>query len=446
VHADRVVRRFVAFFALVLITADACARSADQPGGGARTARSRHLAFAILEDYDKGDDLADVRRDFAAFRELGITTWRGSLGWDDFEPSRGAFDFAWLHRFADAAAQDGIDLRPYVAYTPAWASAGGTDTDTWNDPPRSLDDWGRFISALATALGAHNNVRSLEIFNEENVKQWWDGTPAQYRAVLDRAAREVRAANPRLQVILGGMVFPDSEWLEQICANGAARPLFDALPFHAYPETWTPPQVDLERYLGPQFQSGFVSAADANCGRRPIWINETGFATTEGVPEEAQARWWARAIATFASEPRIEQIGVYEIKDLAKEREAIGGTANYHLGLQRVDRSKKPAFATVRMFVDLLRDSFDVQTAAVRSIGGSADAEIFAKGFLLEDGRQLLVLWAKRAAARLSVSPDVPGRIVRERLLSGETREVDATALNDISLEPGAVRLFELTP
>ena len=72
----------------------------------------RRVDFSILEDYDKGDDLGDVAKDFDLFRQLGVTTWRGSFGWDDYEPSRGHYDFDWLHRFADLAESRGITLRP----------------------------------------------------------------------------------------------------------------------------------------------------------------------------------------------------------------------------------------------------------------------------------------------------------------------------------------------
>src|SRR3982751_1047332 len=78
------------------------------PSAQPQQSTGKRLAFAILEDYDKGDDLAEVAKDFDLFRQLGVTTWRGSFGWDDYEPSRGAYDFAWLHRFADLAASSGI--------------------------------------------------------------------------------------------------------------------------------------------------------------------------------------------------------------------------------------------------------------------------------------------------------------------------------------------------
>jgi hypothetical protein len=406
----------------------------------------RHIAFSILEDYDKEDDLAEIRRDFALFRELGITTWRGSLGWDDFEPERGRFDFEWLHDFADAAQQDGIVLRPYIAYTPDWAAAGGTDMDAWNDPPQALEDWGRFVHELATALKRHPNVRSIEIYNEENVSQWWEGSAQQYRAVLERAAREIRRVDDDLDVLLGGMVYPDVEWLEQVCSDGGGR-LFDVLPFHAYPETWTPPEVDLERYLTPGFDSGFVRAADTACGPRPIWINEAGFATTDGVTEAAQAAWWARAIATFAAQPRIDGIGVYEIKDLPADRRAIGGAPNYHLGITRSDRSKKLAFHTVGALAAALADGFQVAPPAITSKSGTG--ELFADGFTLPDRHQLIIAWAKQAPVVVDLAPAARGHAAVERLLDGQSRPADSydgSRLQHIELTPGAVRMFEIEP
>ena len=449
------VRRVVAIvFMTLAVNACAGARQSagegavDRPLPGSQPARSEHrIAFTILEDYDKGDDLADIRRDFALFRELGITTWRGSLGWDDFEPSRGQYHFEWLHRFADAAEQDGITLRPYLAYTPAWAAAGGKDRDSWNDPPAQLDEWGAFVRQIATALTRHPNVRSLEIYNEENDPQWWEGTTAQYRAVLERASREIRGVNRDFDVLLGGMVYPDVQWLEKICDNSGGR-LFDVLSFHAYPETWTPPDVDLERYLGEGFGSDFVQAADAVCGARPIWINETGFATTANITEVAQADWWARAIATFAAEPRIDGIGVYEIKDRAADRQSTDGAPNYHLGITRSDRTKKLAFNTVQTMAALLgRGPFELQPTSV--VAASGEGELFVHGFRLDNRHQLVAAWTKRAPITVDLALASRGSRATERLLDGRTEpfpSFDGEVLREMALVPGTVRLIDVEP
>jgi hypothetical protein len=103
---NRGLRTIAACFAVVLVWpvgAPSFEIASDTP---------RRVDFSILEDCDKGDDLGDVAKDFDLFRQLGVTTWRGSFGWDDYEPSRGHYDFDWLHRFADLAESRGITLRP----------------------------------------------------------------------------------------------------------------------------------------------------------------------------------------------------------------------------------------------------------------------------------------------------------------------------------------------
>jgi hypothetical protein len=405
-------------------------------GATGRSPRSKPVSFAILEDYDKGADLRDVARDFELFEELGISTWRGSVGWDDYEPSRGRYDFEWLHRFAALAERHGLTLRPYLAYTPEWAGVPGENADRWNDAPRRTGEWSRFAAAVAGAMKRHPNVVSFEIYNEENVKQWWDSTAERYAEVLGAASHAVRGSNPRFRVLFGGLVFPDAEWVERVCASGPAR-AFDVLPVHAYPETWTPAGVTVENYLGGLDR--FAQATDRACGRKPIWVNETGFATTPGKSGREQAEWWVRAVATFLAIPRVEHIGVYEIKDLAPDKPAIGDTPNYHLGLTGVDRQRKPAFDTVKMLVSL----FNTGTLLVvddRLEWERRPDEAYAHLFERPDGDRVLIAWTKRAPARLAAPAGFADVI--EYALDGRPRPVEG--LETIALAPGAPRVFRI--
>lgn len=449
-------RQFLAFLvaAVVALALSNAITASPRP----HDAVSKRLSFSILEDWDKGEDLADVAKDFALFRELGITTWRGSFGWDDYEPSRGQYDFEWLHRFADLAEEYGITLRPYIGYTPEWAAAGGTDKDAWNDPPRNMDDWSRFVRALATAMRRHRNIASYEIYNEEDVAQWWDGPFEAYNEVLKRAAREIHAVSPGTEVLLGGMVFPDVTWVQHVCLDGHNGPRIAVVPFHAYPETWTPPDVDLERYLGPHFADGLVKTADATCGRKPIWINEAGFATVDGRTELDQADWWTRAIATFAAAPRVEHIGVYEIKDLKPDREAIGGVPNYHLGITHVDRSKKLAFRTLQALVPLMRGALVVEDGGVplkpsRSADGSpgsasAGADTFSHAFGRPDGRDIVFAWTKAPIDTVDIKTPHRGTKAIEHRLDGHASPYaafDGRTLAHVELRKGHARVFEIT-
>jgi hypothetical protein len=404
------------------------------------------VSFAVLEDYDKGEDLRSVEADFRLFEELEVHTWRGGLGWDDYEPSRGKDDFAWLHQFAELAEKYDIELRPYLGYTPDWAARpGGADQDAWNNPPAQPKDWQRFADAIGSALAQHRNVRSVEIYNEENAKQWWDGTPEEYANTLIDGSRALRARNPGLAIFFGGIVYPDVEWITKVCGVNRAGAAFSVLPIHAYPESWLPADVTVENYLTQLDE--FLPVADRVCGRKTIWINEAGFPTDAAHSERDQAHWWVRAVATFLAHPRVEHIGVYEIKDLAPNQQTIGDAVNYHLGITRADRTKKLAFSTIDLLTDLLdTETLSVDDDAVRVVsGGGPPGELHYHLFTRRDGYRVLFVW-DRAAAR-TVNLQVPGiRSSIEFDVDGRPLQWDteAAVLSHITLVPGVPRIFRL--
>jgi polysaccharide biosynthesis protein PslG len=431
--------------ALLTPQAPALAQSRAVPTAGI----TKPVSFAVLEDYDKGTPLSRVAADFALFRELGVPVWRGSFGWDDYEPTRGRFDFTWLNRFAALADSMGITLRPYLGYTPAWSARGGADENVWNDPPRRIEDWSRFVQTLASSLRRHRSVVSFEIYNEENVPLWWDGSAGDYAQVLATGAAAARQGNPRLRVLLGGMVWPDAGWLESACDRGQSP--FDVLPFHAYPETWTPDSVTVERYLGPGFQRDFLEQADRLCGRKPVWINETGFATSPGKSEEQQAQWWARAFATFLAAPRVEHLGIYEIRDQEAGTPVIGDSPNYYLGLIRRDGGKKLAFETVKLLVGLFgSDSVTVLDSmlSVRVSGGHA-GKLYHHLFVRPDGRYLVFVWDGSGSPTLELELPAPVQSVTSFALSGQGsrwNDAEGRVIRSVTLQPGEVRIFETGP
>lgn len=441
--------------ALALLAACAPSSSPSSSGGGnpaPATAFSKHVSFAILEDYDKGDSLEAVARDFARFRELGVRTWRGSFGWDDYEPERGRYDLEWLHRFAERARADGITLRPYIGYTPAWATVPGRgDGQAWNDPPRDLDAWERFVDTLVRSMSRHDNIASWEIYNEQNVKLWWDGTPQEYDSTLARGLRAARRANPRTVAFPGGLVWADSDWMEHSCA--AARP-HGGIPIaavHAYPETWTPDSVTVERWLDAGYRDDYLDVVTEACGPVPVWINEAGFATWKGRTEQEQAAWWVRAFGTWLALPRVEHIGIYEIKDAKPGTAVIGDAANLHLGLLTADGRPKLAFRTVKMLVSLF-DTGRLTVADGELVSHARDstgARTHQHLFVRPDGRQVLVAWTEDATASMAYTIPRGGRAARAYALDGSETpwsSFDGRTLDDVALVRGTPRVFVIDP
>ena len=410
----------------------------------------KRVSFAVLEDYDKGDDLDDIAYDFALMNELDIDTMRCSFGWDDYEPVQGQYDFAWLEDFASLAEEYGIRLRPYIGYTPEWAGAADTDNVAWNNPPGDYQDWYNFVYQLASALSDHPNVLSYEIYNEMNLNLWWDGSVEQYMETLKQGAEAVHAADPDAQVILGGLAEPDYRWLRPLMKSGYAR-YYDILPFHAYPETWGSASMTVEKFLGSEYHNQFLRDQEQYGEGEPIWINEMGYATTSSRSEEQQAHWWARAVSTFLADPAVEHIGVYEIKDLDPGVEAIGDDKNYYLGLTYRDRTKKLAFQTV----DLLTDLLDTGTLAVVDSEVEVIAEeesieyLYYHLFKRPDGAQVLFVWDRVRDSTITLKLKTSGSSAEHFSIDGDSTPYpafDGTTLQDIQLTAGNVEIFRINP
>ena len=411
---------------------------------------TKKVSFALLEDYEKGDDLNDIAQDFALMNELEIDTMRTSFGWDNFEPVRGQYDFAWLEEFVSLAEKYGIKLRPYIGYTPDWAGATDSDGIVWNNPPGNYQDWYNFVYQLARALSDHPNVLSYEIYNEMNLDLWWDGSIEQYMETLKQGAEAVRAADPEAQVILGGLAEPDYQWIQKLTQSGYAR-YYDILAFHSYAETWSSTDMVVEKFLGRDYRSHFLADQKQYGEGEPIWINEMGYATTPGRTEEDQANWWARAVSTFLAEPEIEHIGVYEVKDLDPGIEAIGDNKNYYLGLTYKDRTKKLAFHTVDLLTDLLdTGTLTIADPEVQVIADNESTKyLYYHLFKRPDGAQVLFVWDRVRNPTLTIKLKTPGSSAEHYSLAGEAAPYaafDGTTLKDIRITAGNVQIFRINP
>lgn len=441
--------------ALASLVACAPSSSPSSSGGGnpaPATAFSKHVSFAIDAEYGAGDSLEVVARDFARIRELGVRTWRGPIAWDDHEPERGRYDLAWLHAFAERARADGITLRPYVTYTPAWETIVGLgDGRASDDPPRDLGAWEQFVDTLVRGMSRHDNIASWELYNGRQVMPGWDGTPEEYDSTLASGMRAARRADPRAVVFPGGPASADAGWMAHACA--AARPHggIAVAAVHAYPETWAADSVTVEGWLDAGFRDNYLARMSEACGPVPVWINEAGFATGKGATEHDQAAWWVRAVGSWLALPRVEHIGIGQLRDATPGRRAIGDAASPHRGLLTADGRPRLAFSTVRMLVSLF-DTGRLTVAdgeLVAQPRDSAGARTYQHLFVRPDGRQVLVAWSVGGTASMAYLIPRGGRAARAYALDGTDMpwsSFDGRTLDDVALVPGTPRVFVIDP
>jgi hypothetical protein len=401
------------------------------------------LRFAIDQDYSpQSQSVNRVTQDFPLVHALHIHILRTGIGWDDTNPRRDAFRWNFWSAVVTRAARDGIAIKPYYAYTPAWAG------DAYNSPPRSAKEFARACSVMAGKLGGQ--VGSFEIWNEPDNDNFWAGTSQRFGDNFAECAGAVQDARPNAKVVLGGLVYLNSTWYARMGAK-AARSV-NVAAFHEYTETpWDLTTVERDN-SNAYFDGGYDGLSHG--GRRDVWMNEGGASTAakQGYSEQSQASWIRRTVASLISHPGrpISLIGFYQLRDPAPGTDIIGNPQAKiffrHTGLFRSDGRPKLAAATTADLVALLDGQRPQIEPGVsyRAVHGVTSSLFRLHAWRLEDGRRVVCIWDRDNSSSGSVTLKEKGRsaflhkpdgaILRVTLQNGNSWKIRALKAGAIPL------------
>jgi polysaccharide biosynthesis protein PslG len=153
-------------------------------------------------------------------------------------------NFTKLDEIVALAAARRITLLPVVLYAPGWDAA--KHRSNVFPIPRQDGPYGRFMAALVERYGPRGTfwqthhpkvpIRMWQIWNEPNLKVFWDKQPFQrsYVSLLRAAHSAIKRADPNAKVVLAGM--PNYSWkqLAGIYRIHGARKLFDVVGVHPF--------------------------------------------------------------------------------------------------------------------------------------------------------------------------------------------------------------------
>ncbi len=219
------------------------------------------------------------------------------MHWQDVEPNPGQFDFQADDALIASTRANQLNVLAILAYSTTWSTSAPSDPpgNLTHFPPRAVTDWAHYVAAVMTRY--KNDVHYWEVWNEPDLAEFWNGTPAQCAALLAVTSSTIMQIDPTATVVLGGQAVqhlpghPAGEFLTQILpdADHPAASNFDIAAFHYY----LPPNA------APQHFAEFKAALTRfGIGDRPIWITEAGLPTCPALvaPDqdralETQAQW-----------------------------------------------------------------------------------------------------------------------------------------------------------
>ena len=135
------------------------------------------------------------------------------------------------------------------------------------------------ILATQEGWGSGVGVRYWEIWNEQDLNQFWSGTVVEYYRLLEVAHQAIKSADSEATVILGALAFFEKpNWLSDLLAQiggDPAKAYFDVFSFHYY---WS-------IYHGEYWMARTRTTLDAHgLSHVPIWITESGVPVWDDYP------------------------------------------------------------------------------------------------------------------------------------------------------------------
>jgi polysaccharide biosynthesis protein PslG len=370
------------------------------------------MPTAIGDDYFDGtSSMARLRRHFAVARRAGVKYLRCAFSWNGIEKEPGKYDWQFWDNLVALAEGNKIQLIPYVAYTPEWAARDAKDF--WKQPPRDPKLYADLMFTLAARY--RGRVRSWEIWNEPDNKDYWLGTAAEFADLVMQAATRIRQADPSAVLVLGGMANGPGDFFRTLIAEHHLDRYVDVVAMHAYPESWLngPAELIFQQWV-PQMQQ--LIAADGSGD--DLWLNEMGypdyrfhaaqasiygtrvFYRYEHTRQYQAAMLFKMEVMALASQ-QISLTGWYRIDDFPLSEKRLGpDLVNYHLGVVDARGRAKPALLALRFFNRLFAQPSRLLKVAITRRESS---QSIVNVFQTKDGRVIVVGWL-----RSSVIQEVP--------------------------------------
>jgi hypothetical protein len=297
-----------------------------------------------------------------AMADAGVRFVRIDYCGASIEPQEGHFVWETEDRIASELAAHGITELPIIDQycAPAWGTGGGAYPSIWSKPLA----YATFAGAVAAHVAqTFPRIKRIELFNEPNLRGWWDNTGDPGYAATDGSATAeymrsaydtIKRADPGIIVVgpalaSGGHEVDPRTFFDTLYTNGCRRGVcWDVISVHNY--RWENPTFPAPASASSRFdiykalQDIAAKHGDSNTH---VMITEWGYSTDpasfDGVAPQTQARYVALGLNEMLADPLVD--GIVYVNMYDPEAGFWGGTA-----LLNNDFQPKPAYWVFRSF------------------------------------------------------------------------------------------------
>lgn len=243
--------------------------------------------------------LTDADAVYMKAARIGAVRW--PINWATVQPTaNGDYDWSGVDPAIEAARKRGLQVLPFLYGTPSWIAREQTKLPV--DSARARRAWLAFVRAAVDRYSARG-VHAWQVWNEANFFYFaYPVSPGRYARLLKPTYAEIKAEDPRAEVILSGLFGnPDesgkrgmdaSKFLDALYRVPGIKRYFDGVALHPYAF-----HVDDLEALTEEVREVVVDNHDRGAG---LYITEMGW----GSQNDPQVVAFEQGIAGQARELR----------------------------------------------------------------------------------------------------------------------------------------------
>jgi hypothetical protein len=183
-----------------------------------------------------------------------LRLWDNGTAWSQIELAKGEFKWDNLDGIIETSESRGLtDILYVMGTTPDWAATNPKKLNAGDYPqpgaaeaPANIADWSEWVTAVVTRY--KGRISSYQIWNEANLANFFNGTPAQMAELTKVAYDIIKAIDPEAQVVSASpstrlvksfdRFFP--AYLQELAALDWP---VDVIAIHTYPDATGDPSV-----------------------------------------------------------------------------------------------------------------------------------------------------------------------------------------------------------
>ena len=211
-----------------------------------------------------------------------IRMWDMGTAWRDINPRQGEWVWGVMDQRIAQIEQAGSKPLLVLGLTPQWAASSTAGDPRWGvgtaAPPTDANTYSEYVRQVMNRYGAR--IGAVEVWNEANLKTFWDGTAQQMAGLTNRANIIIKAISPNTLVLAASTTTRLAGSLKSFVAPYATELKnldfpFDAWAVHSYPAANAGPA---KRYADlKSWQDTVTTAAGTSALSKQIWDTEINY-------------------------------------------------------------------------------------------------------------------------------------------------------------------------